>query len=88
MTITGFQQITLDATTAQGLTIPAGSRKAVVTIESNNVRLRLDGTDPTASVGELIITTANRRELRESELSVAKFIAATNPAKINVHYYQ
>jgi len=49
----GFQQITV-STTAVGLTVPQGALFAVVEIESNAIRYRDDGTDPTASVGMLV----------------------------------
>lgn len=87
--IISFEQISLDATTAKALTtIPAGCHKAIVQAETNNVRLRMDGTDPTSSVGEILVASGAARELHGTEISAARFIAATNPAKINVHYYR
>lgn len=87
--IISFEQISLDATTAVALTtIPAGCHKAIVQAETNNVRLRMDGTSPTSSVGEILVASGAARELNGTEVNKAKFIAATNPAKINVHYYR
>lgn len=87
--IISFEQISLDATTAKALTtIPAGCHKAIVQAETNNVRLRMDGTAPTSAIGEIIVASGAARELHGTEISGAKFIAATNPAIINVHYYR
>ena len=52
-TVKGFEA--LAPTTATELTVPAGSTKAVVTVETNPARYRFDGTTtpPTATVGHL-----------------------------------
>lgn len=83
--IKGFEQI--DASSGvKTLTVPAGANKAIVQAETANVRLRLDGTNPTSSVGEILVANATR-ELHGDELTAAKFIAASGAPKINVHYY-
>lgn len=84
--IKGFEQISMSGSTVYSLTLPAGARKAIVNAEVANVRLRMDGTDPTASVGE-IIASGSSRELRDDELSAARFIAVSGSPKLNVHYY-
>lgn len=40
--------------TSQALTVPTGAIAAFVTCETNNVRYRLDGSLPTATVGHLL----------------------------------
>lgn len=65
-----FQQITV-AGTAIGLdiTIPGHSfNKAVISVENANVRVRLDGTDPTTTVGlrlktDTVFSLENRNEI-------------------------
>lgn len=83
--IKGYQQIDA-ASGVKTLTVPTGANKAIVQAEVANVRLRLDGTDPTASIGEILVANATR-ELHGDELTAAKFIAVTGSPKINVHYY-
>ncbi len=83
--IKGFEQI--DASSGvKTLTVPTGANKAIVQAETANVRLRLDGTNPTSSVGEILVANATR-ELKDDELAAARFIAVTGSPKINVHYY-
>lgn len=66
--------------------LPAGTSMIMVIPESQAVRWRDDGTDPTAAVGmplavgQTLIYTAKR-------MSQLKFIEQTASAKINVAYY-
>jgi hypothetical protein len=86
--VLGFQQIT-SLSTAIGLTVPAGTRFASIRVESQNVRYRLDGSNPTASVGEQLKAAADQPiQLSIDEgLHVVKFIEETTSAKLNVHYF-
>lgn len=82
----GHQQLTsLSAATA--LTVPTGARFAYVRCETQSVRWRDDGTDPTASVGMLMATT-DAPMLFESNLSAIKFIETVASAKLDVAYYK
>lgn len=81
----GYQRIT-PAATATGLTIPAGTVMAMITPETQDIRWRADGTDPTASVGyplpvgaELTCDTSN--------LPRWKCIDQTLGAVVNVMYF-
>lgn len=81
----GYQQIT-SLSSATALTVPNGASMAIITPETQAVRWRDDGIDPTATVGyplavgtELIYTAA--------QLSKLKFIEQTASAKINICYY-
>ncbi len=81
----GFQQLTsLSSSTA--LTVPSSARLALIQASVQNVRWRDDGTNPTASVGNVITAdsilwyTADPRNL--------KFIEETSGAKLNVSYYK
>lgn len=47
-----------DLATAQTLTVPAGATMLLVQADTQNVRLRFDGTTPTASVG-FVVKTGN-----------------------------
>lgn len=80
----GYQQIT-SLSSATGLTVPAGTVYAIVQPETQAVRWRDDGTDPTASVGMQLPLGA---ELTfDAQLSRVKFIEVTTSAKLNISYY-
>jgi hypothetical protein len=68
------------------LTVPGGATLAIFTVEASNVRWRDDGTDPTATVGMLLVN--GQSLIYNGELSAVKFIDATSGAKIGVSYYR
>ena len=80
----GYQQIT-SLGSATGLTVPTGAKMAVITAESQIVRYRDDGTNPTASVGMTI--AAGSSVTYTGALGAIKFIEATASAKLNISYY-
>lgn len=80
----GYQQIT-SLSAATGFTIPTGATIALVTVETQAVRVRDDGTNPTASVGFPI--NVGSVVLFNTSLSAVKFIEQTPSAKIDVLYY-
>ncbi len=82
----GYQQISATTlATAQKLTLPAGAKVALVSLDVGAVRWRDDGTAPTATVGmpfssgSYITFTAN--------LATIQFIAATGSPIMNVSFY-
>jgi hypothetical protein len=88
----GYQQLgTLSSAT--GLTVPvrtpdgmsAKANFALIVAETQNVRWRDDGVDPTASVGMLLV--AGIPFQYDGDLSKIKFIETTASAKLNVSYY-
>lgn len=91
-TCMGYQQIT-SLSSAVGLTVPTqtpnGSATkanfALIIAETQNVRWRDDGVDPTASVGMLL--TAGVPLQYDGDLSKIKFIEVTASAKLNISYY-
>lgn len=81
----GYQQITsLSAATA--LTVPDGATRCLLQAETQNVRFRDDGTDPTASVG-MILIAGSAPFPYEGNVAAVKFIEASASAKLNVTYY-
>lgn len=81
----GYQQITsLSAST--GLTVPAGgATMAVITPETQNIRWRDDGVEPTASVGMPI--SAGSYFIYDGDLKRIRFIETTAGAILNISYY-
>jgi hypothetical protein len=80
----GYQQIT-SLSSATGLTIPQGTTLALIVPETQNVRWRDDGTDPTASVGMPIFVGASLSY--DGDLSRIRFIESTAGATLNISYY-
>ena len=79
-----FQQIT-DLDPAVGLTVPAGAKRAIITADTASVRYRADGTDPTATIGCLLVHAANGIILEGQDvLQNVKFFSATGV--LNVQY--
>lgn len=81
----GYQQIT-SLSSATALTVPAGTTMCLVIPQTQAVRWRDDGTDPSATVGqplgvgsELVYTAGSLPRL--------KFIQQAASATINVTYY-
>jgi hypothetical protein len=80
----GYQQITsLSAATA--LTVPAGATMAIITAQTQGVRWRDDGTNPSATVG-MPIAAGGSLEYG-GPLSAIKFIEQTASAALNVAFY-
>jgi hypothetical protein len=83
----GYQQITsLSAATA--LTVPAGTVLALITCETQAVRWRDDGVNPTATVGYPLATSAELQYTgTPAALAALRFIEQTASAKLNISYY-
>jgi hypothetical protein len=86
-----FQQLTV-TTAAQGLpNIPARATRAVITVETDNVRWRDDGTAPTSTVGNFVIATQSF-ELKSSgsiaAFQVIKDANASGTPILDIAYYQ
>jgi hypothetical protein len=82
--ILGYQQIT-SLSAAASLTVPTGATMALITPETEGVRWRDDGTDPTSSVGMPIAAGAYFNY--DGDLNRIRFIQQTATAKLNVSYY-
>jgi hypothetical protein len=80
----GYQQIT-SLSSATALTIPQGTTLALIVPETQNVRWRDDGANPTASVGMPIFVGASLSY--DGDLNRIRFIESTAGAKLNICYY-
>ena len=64
-----------------------GARSFVGVVETNGVRMRTDGTDPTTTEG-VLIATGKRIVMSESEIASAEFIRdGSSDGVIKGHYY-
>jgi hypothetical protein len=80
----GYQQIT-SLSTAQSLTVPAGAVYALLQAEAKDLRWQDDGTNPTSSVGMLLVVGTDF--WYSGNLAVIRFIESTPNGKLNVSYY-
>ena len=80
----GYQQLT-SLSSAAGLTVPANTKCALIQAESQSIRWRDDGTNPTTSVG--MVLSAGESLFFTGSLSAFKAIETTASAKLNVSYY-
>lgn len=80
----GYQQIT-SLSSATGLTVPKSATVALISPETQSVRWRDDGTNPTASVG--MVLAADDYIFYTGYLETIKFIEVTASAKLNISYY-
>ena len=85
----GYEQIT-DLSSAVGLSnIPTGTNAptyAIIKPETNGVRWRGDGTDPTANVGHPL--ASGESLTYNADLNTIKFIQTGAGAKLNVTYFK
>ena len=81
----GYQQIT-SLSAAAALTVPTDARLAIIQAETQAVRWRDDGTDPTTGVG--MYMAALDTVIYNGKLSAIKFIEVTASAKLNITYFK
>lgn len=81
----GYQQISSPAAST-ALTVPDNSKMAVISVETQAVRYRDDGTAPTAAIGMPLAAGVSQFEY-VGDLSAIRFIQAIAGAVINVSYY-
>ncbi|HZV26421.1 MAG TPA: hypothetical protein VFG00_09025 [Acidothermaceae bacterium] len=85
----GVQTALSVGASAVALTVPAGSLFAVISIETQAIRWRDDGVDPTATTGILVPVTSSSPWVYGSTYGLSKisFIAVTGSATLNVSFY-
>lgn len=82
----GYVQVT-SLSTAVGLgTIPAGATFALITPETQAIRWRDDGTNPTTTVGMPLAAGATLQYT--GNLAAFKMIETAATAKVNITYYE
>lgn len=84
----GFEQKTVGAA-ASALTVPDGAIYAIFQLEANNIRVRFDGTNPTAAIGFTWKTTDDGMLVmgREILLGIRVIRAGGADGTLNVAYF-
>ena len=81
----GFEKLSISSS-AVNLTVPARAQSFLGYLETNDVRIRTDGTDPDATTGTLI-KAGSQILLGSEELKTHKFIRVSADATLNGHFY-
>jgi hypothetical protein len=84
LTALGYQQVTSLAS-ASALTVPTGATVALIQAETQSIRWRDDGTNPTTSVG--MVLSAGETMFFTGSLSGFKAIEVSASAKLNISCY-
>lgn len=84
LTPMGYQQISGPSNAA--LTVPTGARIALIQAESQPIRWRDDGTNPTATVG-MTLPVGSALEY-DGSLSAIRFTQTAATGILNVSYYK
>jgi hypothetical protein len=82
-TCTGFHQMP-DLSSAEQC--PGVGTRAIIQAEGDNLRYRMDGVAPTASVGNLLLE--NQTVELHGDLSLIYIITATSGGSANVHTFR
>jgi hypothetical protein len=82
----GYQKIT-SLSSATALTVPSGAVRCLVIAETQAVRWRDDGTNPTSTVGMPLAVGVPYTFERLDVLPVLKFIEQTASAVLHISYY-
>lgn len=82
----GHEQLTSLATAA-ALDVPDGAQRALMVAQLQNVRWRDDGTNPTTTVGMVILITADIPFEFKGDLAAFRVIEVAGSAKLDVSYY-
>lgn len=80
----GYQQLTT-LSSAAALTVPTGTKYILMQAQDKDVRYRDDGTDPSATVGMIMV--ANTVYAYTGNFATIKFFETSATAKLNVLYY-
>ena len=81
----GHQKLTVS--TATGLTVPTDVNYAIMSVETGAMRVRVDGTNPTATVGFLVSAGQELKVFGEDQLNNLKMIRVTSDsAVLNIQY--
>lgn len=83
----GYEQLTA-LNTVKTATVPAGARWMEINIETQPVRIRWDGTDPTAAVGMLYPAGTTMLVDCRGLTVPPEFIETTASAKVNIQYWR
>lgn len=81
----GYQQLS-SLSSAQALTVPAGSRYARIIPQTQAVRWRDDGTNPSATVGMPV--AVGETLVYAGDLKAIKFFEQAASAVLNIAYYR
>jgi hypothetical protein len=81
-----FEQLTLSsAVSCCTGSVFLNAKRAVIDVETNNVRYRLDGTSPTSTVGALL-GVGDQMVVWGEDIHSIQFLAVSSNATLDIHY--
>jgi hypothetical protein len=80
----GYQQVT-GLSAVKALTVPTGATRCVIQADTQAVRYRDDGTNPSASVGQPLAVGVQL--MYDARMDTIRFIEQAASAVLNVTYY-
>lgn len=83
----GFETLTVSTSAVKFLNIPGNAISAFVTVETTGTRVRMDGNDPTASVGHLFNDASTFTLNGRKEITQARFIrSGSSDSTLSISY--
>ena len=87
--ILGFQTLTLSNSTAQGLNSTCRKARAfILSVETNSVRMRMDGTKPTLNTGVLLTASGGPYYVDFYNGTGLAFQRSTGTAKVSIQAFK
>ena len=84
----GYQQLAVTSAAVVALTIPTGSRYAVIKVVTNSIRYRDDGTNPQTTSGMPMDANDMIELTSREQLSAFKAIAQATSGELEILYYK
>jgi hypothetical protein len=90
MEYVGFEQIVVPNSVRHlaHLTVPPSATHVEIQADTQNVRYRMDGNNPTGTVGMLFVANAAPKTFDMNSLQAIRFIQAAAGARLNFHYFR
>jgi hypothetical protein len=82
-----YQQLTVSGT-AVALTVPNNANKAMIMLETDDIRWRDDGTAPSSTVGMYLYTGSTLQLNSLTSLNNFRAIRVNGDATLNISYYR
>lgn len=85
---TGFQKLTVSSS-AVGFTLPTTvqTRAVIFTVETNQIRMKVDGNDPNATDGILLYVGDEVELTNVQMINNCKLIATGSDGLVQIHYF-
>jgi len=80
------EQLTVTSTVALGATVPAGTKRVMIGVDTAAVKFTLAGSAPTTTFG-ISLAAASVTDIGGIDLSSIMFCSTGSTAKVNLQYF-